>query len=37
MGCIVQIVLAIVAFAIHPIIGIIYVIAQIIAAMNKNK
>jgi len=38
MGCVVKIILAIVAFVIHPVLGVIWVVAQIVAAMNdKDK
>lgn len=36
MGCIVQIILAIIAFAIHPILGIIWLIAQLVGALNDD-
>lgn len=36
MGCIVQIILIVIAFAIHPVLGIIWVIAQILGAFNDD-
>ncbi len=35
-GCIIQIVLTVIAFAINPIIGVIWVIAQILGAFNDD-
>ncbi len=36
MGCIVQIILIIIAFAIYPILAIIWVVAQLTGALNDD-
>jgi hypothetical protein len=36
MGCIVQIILVLIAFAIHPVFGIIWLIAQVADALNDD-
>jgi len=37
MSCIVHIILAIIAFAIHPVIGVVWVAAQILGSLNSKE
>lgn len=36
MGCLAQVILTIIAFAIHPILGIIWLIAQAVGSLNDD-